>query len=252
MTAAPDWRSSASPEALFVALWAEVGAWASYRRSDCRALPDDIRTRLEGHLMGEASALKAVSALLAEVDGLWRQSEAGASDVDCDSLMLGVMSVIDDVFVRVHPRTVRLSGAVARGGTPAWLQDAGERRTLDGAYAETPTHRLIARGPLSRQARSVLDVNAESLTHSFVGLTVAPRTTTLDDSQSLQIRCCVIGQGAARGVPPAPAGREVVGFAPLAEVDADLVYTERRDEDDRPFLDVSVAPGSDQPGIRAG
>lgn len=247
MSAAPDWSDCPDPQTVFLRLWREVSTWRSHRRAANQAHTPEVQTKLQNSLMSAATATQAVAALQAEMAVLWPVfaiSEANRLHQE-DGLLLDAMLAIDAVFIRVHPRTVRLAPGISSADIPVWLSDAAENRTLTGAYANDVELRLIARGPLSRQARSVADTNAESLTHRFLALTAAPFATKLDDHQTIAIACTVIGQSAARGVPPSRPGKEVIGFAPLAETDSDLRYRERRDDTGQKFLDVVVTPGVD-------
>ena len=247
MSAAPDWSDCQDPQTVFLRLWRHVSAWPSHRRAANQAHTPEVQTKLQNSLMSATTAAQAVAALQAEMAVLWpvfATSDANRLHQE-DGLLLDAMLAIDTVFSRVHPRTVRLVPGTPSANIPSWLNNAAENRTLSGSYADDDEYRLIARGPLSRQARSVADINAESLTHRFLALTAAPFVTKLNDHQPVSIACTVIGQSAARGVPPSKPGKEIVGFAPLAEMDSDLHYRERRDEKGQKFLDVVVAPGVD-------
>lgn len=242
------WTSATSPEALFLDLWREAASWTSHRRNDCEDLAQEAQDALVDALFGASAAGEAVDAVRRVATDLSNAifvTSAVQAQQAQDSLVLGGMTALDDVFSHIHPRSVRLSGALLRRRLPAWLQNAEEMRTVAGAYLEDAHLRVLPRGPLSRQARSVADANADTLTHRFNYLTAAPVVTALDDHQPVVINCLVVGHSAARGVPSAAAGKEVVGFAPLAEADADLVYNARSDAAGRARLDVRVAAGTD-------
>lgn len=242
------WTRATSPEALFQDLWGEAASWTSHRLNDCEDLTTEAHDAITAALLGASTSAEAVEAARSIVSGLSEAvfaPNAAQKRRARDSHVLGAMSALDEVFSQIHPRSVRLSGALLKRRIPDWLRDAEETRTLTGVYLEGPALRVLPRGPLSRQARSVVDANAESLTHRFNFLTVAPTTTALDDHQPVAIVCRVIGHSAARGVPPAPTGKEVVGFAPLAEADADLVYHDRCDAKGKARLDVRVSADVD-------
>lgn len=237
----PDYWDTQDPASLFLALWAVATAWDSVKRVDAMELPTETIEAIAEAVVAAPTTAAAAEAVLSAIEPLW-PAAGGPQEVALrDGLVLSGLRVLDEVFIHIHPRTTWLPTRHApRPRLPRWLADFRETRTLTGAYAEGDGRRLVPRGPFTRAARSIVDVNADTLHDRFVALTAAPLATRLNE-QIVKITSVVVGHGATRGVPPIlKPGRETVGFAAVAERDGELAFR-TREEGRKSFLDVELS-----------
>jgi hypothetical protein len=229
-------EGAACPSAVFLAFWAEASRWDHVERHGARSPETSVLAELRDVLLDHDDGAAAATGLLAEL-GVQDQSTPDR----IRGCILAGMQAIDEAALRIHPRAALLPPACApRGRTPAWLEALRDRRALFGVYAEDETRRLLPRGPFSARARTLVDINGDTLEDRFAALTAAPHMVS-DGERPIRIDACTIGHNALTGVPPRrgpPA--ETVGVVPIAESATDLVI-ERLDRNDAPHVRVGVA-----------
>lgn len=137
-----------------------------------------------------------------------------------------VMIAIDNHFLLIHPRMPKLPVGMGLGsGVPQWLQDANELRGIVGHYWSSSTHRLVARGPLTREARKETASGTDRVEDMFAALALTP-TQLKNDGTTVEIVHKVVSRSHHLGVEPSSTpGSEHVVFVPVAERSADLSAT---------------------------
>ncbi|BBK30843.1 hypothetical protein EDC65_1722 [Stella humosa] len=223
MTTLDDLRSSAEPAQLFLIAWSVAIRLSGNALSMAKACPDDVKFAVADALTQHNGA-DAVIKCCAALRKIWPEGAAVGIRQRQAGLLLQLMREIDIAMAHVHPRSRLLPPYFTRPAAPAWVREAGERRTAYGVYAQTDTHFLVPRGPFARNARGRFHEGGFSLPDQFGYLGCGVRR--LDhDSGTATVHIHVIDQGIARGVPPRKRseGAERVTFVPLAEASTDLV-----------------------------
>jgi len=233
--------SDSSIAALFATLWLAAESWTPSERATA-ALPgqtfeDAVRMALS--IADEKSACTSI----------YHAWEKPASSLQhYRGQVLAIMRLIDHTFYSIHPRTGhRTPSRSPHSRITSWLSDARETRAVFGAYFESDTHRLIARGPLSRSSRQPIANNADTLADRFCALELVRKT--LDHAgRSIAIRHTLIPADAMRGVrPSAAAGSEKIVFIPVAEDAPDISKSHiRRGGND--FVDFRMSNSIDVAG----
>lgn len=212
MTTAP--VGDPGPAGLFLDYYAQASAWTASERATAISPDlafDDLARKF---LSDEDDGGLARMRLLDLVEGKSCDPAAHRGRV------LGALSAIDRAFFQIHPRA--LIGITARR-LPEWLREARFLRSATGEYARVGTRRLIARGPLLRDARHLYASSGDLLSDYFSALAVAP-AGIVHDGRIITIRVKVIGHDALTGVPlAANVGAETVGFLPLARDKRDIL-----------------------------
>jgi hypothetical protein len=144
-------------------------------------------------------------------------------------LVLLIMRRIDDLFLEVHPRSLRLSPVIGRRtALPAWLLRAASTRRMSGVFGETGDRWLVARGPLSRRQRGEHESYADSLDDRFAALSVVPKFLK-QEARRIDVAMRVIDLDAISGVPGIvgrSVGEERLCAVPLAEEPGDILLKE--------------------------
>lgn len=223
---------------LFAALWLAAESWTPSERATASppgtVFEDGIRTALS--LPDEESACDSINRA-------WEEPALGPAQYR--GQVLAIMRLIDRAFYEIHPRAACRAPSRGRGGLmPLWLADARETRAVIGTYFESDSHRLIARGPLTRTSRQPVANNADTLADRFCALELARKS--LDQAgRSIAIRYKVVTADAVRGIrPSAASGSEKVVFVPVAEDASDIIKSfVRRGENN--FVDFRINPSID-------
>lgn len=137
--------------------------------------------------------------------------------------IIAVMQCIDEIFLRIHPRSVTLSSSVARRpNIPEWLKLHRSRRFDRGFYEEIDGFRLIPRGPLMRHERHALDSGGTNLPDCFSAVGVS--SSIMEHSgQKITVIQKVVGTDQLRGVTlGSQTGKELILFVPVAEDSGDI------------------------------
>ncbi len=229
------WYGLASPEAIFVALWSIVEqAPPNVRSAATTQDATDISSAL-----AKDNARDASRTLVEAIEAAWPAPGDGHYEVSATGLMLTVMGQIDACFEGLHPRGVHLPPRL-RIDNPAWVDVAGSRRAIGGAYHETDVARLIARGPFSRSAYGSDAASGDLLRGRFRNLAVA-RKTTRQEGRSINVELLRFSDEVATGVPriPTPAA-EKVAFIAVAEEGGDLDHAVLEKGEAR-FIDITPA-----------
>jgi hypothetical protein len=202
---------------LFVRLWRVAGPWdattallASYHPPD-QAFERAILSAAE-----QNSAQTAHDALQSLVPG-------ALDTKDERSKVLAIMRGIDTMFLRIHPRTIRLPRS--RPPLPQWLVDLRDLRAIRHDYGQFGVDRLIPRGPLTRGPRQHDASYASSLPDRFSALSVVSQKL-MHETRAIPIVLNVVSANALRGVGPGSApGQEAVTVVPVAEGASDLAMS---------------------------
>lgn len=176
---------------LFLKGWRTVDAWPA----------DAGRFAIESSpiLIGEVITLLALDAeadVLANLAAVYpRQTD----DLVSRAQLLVILRAIDEIFERIHPRTLVLGAPHARKEPPRWLRNAQERRIERGWYADDDGYLLIPRGPLIRKPRIEASDGAETLADRFAALSVVERGFRYQGGRA-QVRPVVFTPDLAEGV----------------------------------------------------
>lgn len=237
MSALGSWAAESDPSSLFLALWSDAAPWSPVRRLDAKLLDYSDIELLAQILLGQETGGDAAKLFVEKLRLISKAGSFVSGSKESDGLIISAMMAIDEVFAQIHPRNAWI-GSVPRPSLPRWLCELQDERTRSGEYIRRAERRLIARGPLRRPARTVVDVNADTLEDRFSALTAAPLVAQ-NGEQALEIAVRTVGTTGARGVLARKPGRETIGFVAVAELDIDLEY-KWRSADGREYLDVKA------------
>lgn len=209
---------AASPVSLYLCLWREAASWPPDQRSQA-ARPDQGFEKSARQALARDDGDQAYEALVSLLSASKPELHRGQ--------ILGVMRAVDEAFYAIHPRARNPSPTAGVALTmPRWLVEMRDRRQLTGSYFEENGHRVIARGPLSRRARTAIAASADDLSDMFAAITVAP-TSLFQGGRSIEVGIRWIPGVATRGVGPGVrAGDESVSFIPVAEAGDDFTVSE--------------------------
>lgn len=227
-----------NPAELFLAYWSDVRYMSSSALTRAMRPEGDFDERINCAL-----ALDDFEACVIQIQTMVSQQpqcfERGTK--------LQVMGLIDEFFLRVHPRTPLISASNgSRPPIPLWLENLQLERECEGNYAILGENSLIPRGPLARLPRDEYASSGESLPDRFSALAVVKRQIEIDQTP-IRITLTVKGPGAAEGVVPGNrAGAEKVTFVPVAQKSQHLNTIERI-EHDRHYFDYSVSDARNVP-----
>ena len=135
--------------------------------------------------------------------------------------IFGLLSMIDEVFSLIHPRTVQYEITSA----PKWLREARDERTMTGVYIGSEHDILIPRGPLLRLPREENFACADSMADRYSYLSVVPKSTS-EDRRKISVTVKIVSNDVFGGASsPAKVGSEEVLFVPIAEKVGDLLLS---------------------------
>lgn len=230
------------PGELFIRAWDELARLTPADRSAITECDESVVQRLDSALEGDDSA-EVAGLLHSLTEGMWCTGSGLPMMIANAAILCTLMSRIDRRYAAIHPRTRILSPRYnVFGKVPAWLQQAKERRFLEGQFLVHSDKRLIPNGPFVRHAIGRDYLAGDSLQDRFPHLTVAPLSTRQEDNE-IRIGIKVVGTGRARGLPAAKSiGRERICFIPLAENSNDLAFEcgargDHKTLDVRPLID---------------
>jgi hypothetical protein len=210
-------KTIADPASLFLDYYARARSWSGSQRATAPA-PDLAFDDLAREFLKEDDAEIAAGRLADLVEG---KSFAAATS---RGRIIAAMRAIDDMFYQIHPRS--LVGVVGPL-VPRWLRDARLARFTNGEYGRAGPDRLIARGPLLRNARHLNASSGDLLSDYFAALAIAP-LKLVHDGRNISLSMTVIDHNPFNGVPiSATPGSETVGFLPLATVAGDIEAVDR-------------------------
>lgn len=221
-----------NPADLFLAYWSDVRFMSSSALTRAMRPEGDFDERIKSAL-----GLDDFEACVGQITTMVSQQpqcfERGTK--------LKVMGLIDEFFLRIHPRTPIISASNgSRPPIPLWLENLQVDRECEGTYAVLGENSLIPRGPLARLPRDEYASSGESLSDRFSALAVVRRQIEIDQTP-IKINITVKAPGAAEGVVPGnSAGAEKVTFIPIAQSSSHLDTVERF-EDNRHYFDYSVS-----------
>lgn len=241
MKVAPLRFVSVDPAGLFVELWMVASVWRSSHLTAAKSNNASRRSRLREIL--ETTPLHQINQSIVSV------IENTEDTRQFRGAMLDAMREIDEIFFRIHPRSVNLSTSIApRPSVPEWLKGFQEHRDLHGVYASFGERNLVPRGPLTRRARSEVASYGEHFPDRFSSLTVVPEILNISGTP-VRILHSVKGTDAARGVTRSNnMGGEKVLFIPIAEASKDIIFKDRQD-DGRHYVDYRAAEHLSVPKI---
>ncbi len=209
---------------LMVYLWLLVEPLSSSIRINCTPASDVFLTKVDKALDNKDEG-EVVGALLSHID-----SKARITPDKCGQI-LGIMRRIDDAFLWIHPRGVKVPPRLsATASPPPWLEKMRLDRLRQGYYASFDGRRLVPKGPLVRAHRNEHAGNAEFLGEWFCSLVVT-KCVYIFNGAPLPIVQKVIWTDAARGIPSANVdvvGK--VGVLSIAELASDIAISPRRGE----------------------
>ena len=202
-----------TPADLFLNYYARAACWTGSQRATA-VTPDLAFDDLARTFLSLDDGEEATKRLMSLVE------DKACSIVAMRGRVLAALKAIDAAFYHIHPRALV---GVTSPTVAGWLRDARLARFASGAYAHTGSHRLIARGPLLRDARHLHASSGDLLSDYFAALAVAP-TRIEHDGRAIAIRMRMIDHNAFTGVSLAHnLGSETIGFLPLASNPGELV-----------------------------
>lgn len=202
-----------SPAGLFLDYYAEASSWSGSQRATAPQ-PDLSFGDLAASFMREDDGALVRAKLESLVDG----GKLFSPEVRRGRI-LAAMKAIDLACYEIHPRNLVTA---ATPSVPLWLREKRLARTLSGEYARTEESRLIARGPLTRNARHEHASSGDQLSDYFAALAVAPLTIQ-HDGRDIEISMQIFEHDPFTGIPiSATSGSESVGFIPLAIAPTDI------------------------------
>jgi len=203
----------------FVSCWRTACKWlpSELTNSDTHNLIrcEELSTSLEQDKTNFVGVLKSLLSLPLD-------------DPNHRGVILDAMKVLDNFFLRIHPRSLVLSPAI-RGKVhlPAWLIQFRQDRLSKGKYWSDETSYLVPRGPLCRKNRGEFDSSGESLLDRFSALSVVPRVVKINDTP-FQIELKVISPGVDSGVSVvSEAGQEKFAAIPVGKDKEHIIFEER-------------------------
>ena len=210
-----------SPAELFLRLWFAASQWSPSKRRNVDRIEPKVDEQLKKALRIDDD-IEAVSKLEEIIASFGDGSQYRG-------LVLLIMRRIDELFLEVHPRSLRLSPVVGRrSALPEWLVRAASTRRSSGVFGEAGEHWLVARGPLSRRQRGEHESFADSLDDRFSALSVVPKCLK-QESRRIDVAMRVIDVNAISGVPGIvgrSVGEERICAVPLAEEPGEISLTE--------------------------
>lgn len=207
------WESLTSVGELFIRYWRWAAGWSTSERLSTSLDNEGFRTLVRGALAkdDEEDLLSTLGRVIP------RHDEAVARPQ-----ILALLQEVDDAFLRIHPRSLTVTGEVRADRVPAWLRRYREQRNTHGIYAESGDLRLLPRGPLCRPPRDTFASHAETLADRFSALTVYSEAIH-HKQMPLTVSHVVVTLSASDGISPVKRrGHERVVSVPMMEQDADL------------------------------
>ncbi|MBV7548303.1 hypothetical protein KW849_18635 [Pseudomonas sp. PDM26] len=205
--------------------WAFVSCW----RIACKWLPSDL-TNSDAHDFDRCADFSA-SLEQDATDFIERLKVHLSQPLDGPFLrgvILDAMKVLDQFFLRIHPRSLTLSPAVrAAVNLPTWLIKYRQDRLTKGKYWSDDVSYLVPRGPLCRKNRGEFESSGESLLDRFSALSVVPCSVKIYDTP-FQIEIKVVQPGVDSGVSVVSEfGLEKFAAIPVGEDKEDISFEER-------------------------
>ena len=208
-------NNNKAPGLLFLQLYAQASTWSSSERASAHK-PDTTFSDLCARFLNIDAGVEAYDKLLDLVQGKRFDKRTLRGRV------LAALIAIDKYFYSIHPRAVLAPSSALSSGFPTWLRDARANRSIFGEYTRSEDKRLIARGPLSRQARDAHASSGDYLADHFSSLATVPFSVE-HDGRRIKVLIQVVGpspvSGVVRGRSP---GSETVGFLPVATATGEL------------------------------
>jgi hypothetical protein len=211
-----------SPAHLFLELWAAAEAFSPHILLDPGATVDPrFPIKLNAALSRDdpfAAAEAAYQLIYTNGDGTVRAPE-----------VIVAIQVIDQLFLRIHPRAVVALTTRDGRNIPAWLKVLRRDRRKQAYYARKDGRQLIARGPLMRTNRTAYASSGASLADSVASLAVV----SLDlqhEGRPIQVIHSIIDNSLDEGVARlkgTSTGSESVLCVPILEKFSELCCAER-------------------------
>lgn len=223
----------ASPGSLFIELWSIAEKCAPAQRTLCEAPATPDRNAISQALAHDDGAR-----VVAQLRSIIEAAASKHGDYQL-SVVLEIMGQIDTAFYEIHPRARSTPSGKLRPRR-AWLAQADAKRYASGIYTEFGGRRLIARGPLLREAREEASTAGDLLADRFASIEVVAGVL-LQEGCEISIVHKVVRAGGYEGVRLGnKAGKERIGFLAVAQDGMDIdVRHEVRNK--RNFLDFRVA-----------
>lgn len=242
-----DWKELPQPADLILKVWFYAARWTPSDRDTANTSDEFLEDQLDAAARHDDGRV-AVSALMEAILQYWPQrTDIYQHQHQAAGILLIFLSVMDEIFRLVHPRTVLLPpGYTSLLPVPLWLKELEFERKRIGWYGINQETWLIPRGPFLRVARDPIASFADNLADRFTAISVCNRQIP-EAQRPINIKLCPVGSDAARGVPqPDRPGHETVGFVAVAEApdDLDVLVDERGGRsyvDFRPSSNLNVS-----------
>lgn len=207
-----------TPAGIFLALWNSVTLSGPSARATAKKLGTRDQELVKEYLTrSDSSGAQGIVALL--------KAYEAKSQEDCIGCYLSVMRQIDEVFLKIHPRSRSLSGTKLSSSNPQWLQECEGARLSSGHYAAQDGKRLVPRGPLLRGHRNEFADSADTVADRFAALAVCNEIYD-HDQRPISCRIKILEDSLIGGIAGRPSLKDQrVAFIPVAEVAEELVLT---------------------------
>ncbi len=216
MTHPSPWLPVETIGELFARYWDWASSWLPSERLSASLRDEKFDSHVRSCLakQGEDNVLQSLNRFVPRHD-----------DECARPQILAVLRLIDEAFLRIHPRSMVVSGSIRAERIPKWLRNYREIRMEKGAYFQDEKKALIPRGPLLRAPRGLAAASADTLADRFAALTVQD-LVLMESGRTIRVACTPISLSTLVGIGPTRRpGHERIASAPVMEDESDLELT---------------------------